>query len=225
MDFQTGTTTHPADLVVEPGKRARVAVWAADQITMNGLAQTLMGSLEVFLATDDLPEAVDVLVYAVDRVNSTAIAALRRMVSWTAAPVVLVATEFDRAHLLSAVECRVVAVLHRSTTTGERLVNAVDLAVRGGGALPPDLLGNLLRQLQGLQREGLMPLGPKSVSLSQREIDVVRLLADGWGTEEIANELRYSERTVKNVIHALLGRLGVRNRPHLVAFGARAGIL
>jgi DNA-binding NarL/FixJ family response regulator len=224
MTSQTGSATHPT-AGQDPEKRARVAAWASDPITLNGLTQTLMGRLEVFLATDELPEDVDVLVFAADRVSSEVMAALRRAAARTAAPVVLVTTELDRSHLLSAVECRVVAVLHRGAATEERLVNAINLAAQGGGALPPNLLGDLLRQVHNLQHEVLAPLGLNSAGLTPREIDVVRLLAEGWDTEEIGTRLCYSERTVKNIIHTMTSRLKVRNRPQLVAYGLRAGVI
>ncbi|SDZ54433.1 regulatory protein, luxR family [Saccharopolyspora shandongensis] len=54
---------------------------------------------------------------------------------------------------------------------------------------------------------------------------MLRLLAEGWDTEEIGKKLCYSERTVKNVIHAMTSRLNLRNRPQLVAHGVRTGVI
>lgn len=228
MTSQTGLVACPANPGVkhEQEKRVRVAAWASDTITLNGLTQTLMGRLDVFLATDELPEDVDALVFAADRVNAEAMATLRRVVGQTATPVVLVASELDRTHLLSAVECRVVAVLHRGAASEERLVNAIALAAKGSAALPPDLLGDLLRQVHELQQEVLAPLGlNNSARMTPREIEVVRLLAEGWDTEEIGNRLCYSERTVKSIIYTMTNRLKLRNRPQLVAYGLRAGVI
>ena len=58
-------------------------------------------------------------------------------------------------------------------------------------------------------------------SLSTREQEVIRLLADGRDTAEIASTLCYSERTVKGVIHEVTSRLQLRNRSHVVAFALR----
>ncbi|MER5387732.1 response regulator transcription factor [Saccharopolyspora sp. NPDC002686] len=192
---------------------------------MNGLTQMLMGRVEIFVAKGEPAEEVDVVVFAADRVTTEVMAAIRRVASRSTAPVVLVTSELDRAHLLGSVECRVVAVLHRRTATEERLVKAIGLAAKGGGVLPPELLGDLLRQVQSLQEEVLAPHGLNAAGLTRREIDVVRLLADGLGTGAIGTRLCYSERTVKNIIHAMTSRLKLRNRSQLVAYGLRAGVI
>ncbi|MBQ6642291.1 MAG: helix-turn-helix transcriptional regulator, partial [Saccharopolyspora sp.] len=95
----------------------------------------------------------------------------------------------------------------------------------GGGVLPPNLLGELLRQVQELQRDVLAPRGLDSVGLTAREVEVVRLLAEGCDTEEIGSRLSYSERTVKNIVRAMMRNLDVRNRPQLVAHALRCGLI
>jgi len=57
--------------------------------------------------------------------------------------------------------------------------------------------------------------------LTAREIEVLRMLAEGTETAEIAQRLNYSERTIKNTIYAMQSRLGLRNRTHAVAFALR----
>jgi DNA-binding CsgD family transcriptional regulator len=54
---------------------------------------------------------------------------------------------------------------------------------------------------------------------------VLRLVADGYDTAEIARKLAYSERTVKNVLHNITARLHLRNRPHAVAYALRQGFI
>jgi DNA-binding NarL/FixJ family response regulator len=206
-------------------KRLRVAVWATDRNTLIGLTETLTDTLDVFVATDELADAVDVLLFATDRMTPQAMARMRKAATRAAAPVVLVTSGIGRSDVLRAVECRVVAVLHRSTATTEQIVSAVRVAAANGGVLPSNLLGELLRQVQTLQRDVLAPRGRNSVGFDPREIDVVRLLAEGCDTEEIGKRLCYSERTVKYVINAMTTRLRVRNRPQLVAYCLRAGVI
>lgn len=208
-----------------PVKRVRVAAWAADPLTLNGLTQALMGRLDVFVATGELPADVDVLVVAADRVTSEVMVNMRRAAAQCSAPMVLVTNELDRTRLLGAVECRVVAVLHRSAATEERLISTIDVVAGGGGLLPPNLLGDLLRQVQNLQEEVLTPRGLNTSGLTSREVDVIRLLTEGCDTEEIATRMCYSERTVKNVIYAMTSRFNLRNRPQLVAYAMRTGII
>jgi len=54
---------------------------------------------------------------------------------------------------------------------------------------------------------------------------VLRLVAEGWDTAQIATKLSYSERTVKNVLHDVTTRLQLRNRSHAVAYAMREGLI
>jgi DNA-binding NarL/FixJ family response regulator len=59
--------------------------------------------------------------------------------------------------------------------------------------------------------------------LSERERQVLVLVADGLSTREVARRLNYSERTIKHVLQDLGERLHLRNRTHAVAYAIRAG--
>ena len=71
----------------------------------------------------------------------------------------------------------------------------------------------------------LAPRGLTFAGLAQREIDVLRLVADGYDTAEIADQLAYSERTVKNVLHDITSRMQLRNRSQAVAYAIREGLI
>ena len=88
--------------------------------------------------------------------------------------------------LLAAAEAGVTGVLRRSEATAGNLAAAIRSAAAGEGTLPPDLLGRLLRQVGQLQRQVLSPRGLTFSGLTEREASVVRLLADGYDTAEIA---------------------------------------
>lgn len=62
-------------------------------------------------------------------------------------------------------------------------------------------------------------------ALSARDVKVLRLLSDGCSTADIADDLAYSESTIKNIIHDLVRQLGARNRAHAVAMAIRAGVI
>ena len=62
-------------------------------------------------------------------------------------------------------------------------------------------------------------------ALRSREVDVLRLVAEGYDTAEIARTLSYSERTIKKVLHEMTMRLQLRNRSHAVAYALRAGLI
>jgi len=104
-------------------------------------------------------------------------------------------------------------------------VQAVLAASRGDGDLPADLIGRLISQVGTLHRGAAGHPGAPSLGLAPREVDVLRLVADGLDTGEIAGKLSYSERTVKNVMHGLTTRLHLRNRAHAVAYALREGYI
>jgi DNA-binding NarL/FixJ family response regulator len=91
--------------------------------------------------------------------------------------------------------------------------------------MPGVAAGWLAGQIRAIQRNVLAPNGLTASGLESREADVLRLLAEGLDTQEIAERLSYSERTVKNIIHGVLTRLNLRNRTHAVAFALRTGLL
>jgi DNA-binding NarL/FixJ family response regulator len=76
-----------------------------------------------------------------------------------------------------------------------------------------------------LQRHVLAPRGLTFSGLTERELGVLKLVADGLDTAEIAQQLAYSERTIKNIIHDITTRFHLRNRSHAVAFALRQGLI
>lgn len=71
----------------------------------------------------------------------------------------------------------------------------------------------------------LAPRGLSTSGLTPREVEVLRLMADGKDMNDIAGELTHAEGTVKNVVYALTSRLNLRNRVHAVAYALRMGII
>ena len=64
-----------------------------------------------------------------------------------------------------------------------------------------------------------------TTTLAERERCVLQLFADGLTTREVARQMCYSERTIKNVLQDLTIRLNVRNRTHAVAYAVREGLI
>ncbi|MEV7043723.1 LuxR C-terminal-related transcriptional regulator [Amycolatopsis sp. NPDC051061] len=202
----------------------RVGVRAVDSITEVGLVSFLRNCRQVeVVGTDELTER-DVLVVQAERMTPQVIAELRTA-RWAGVPKVLLIDELRDSDVVSAVECGVVVVLPRSRTSGDGLVEAVVAAASGRGLLPPDLLGGLLDSIRRLQHDVLTPRGLGAAGLTAREVDVLKLMAEGLDTAEISSRLCYSERTVKNVIYEMTSRLNLRNRPHAVAYAVQAGVI
>jgi DNA-binding NarL/FixJ family response regulator len=204
--------------------RTTVRVFARDPISEAGVASQLRPRPEVCVLTreDEPPEVVLVVVERVDDELVNTIRFLRRNGD---AHVVLVVSDLDDQGLVRAVESGVVGLVRRAEATPDRLVAAVLAAGRGEGSVPPDLLGRLLDQVGRLQRTVLDPRGLAFNGLAAREVEVLRLVAEGCDTAQIARQLSYSERTVKNVLHDVTTRLQLRNRSHAVAYALREGLI
>jgi DNA-binding NarL/FixJ family response regulator len=206
-------------------EQVRVALQASDPLIQAGLASYLQARPELILLRGADRAQAKVLVVSAERFSADVVAMLRRYALESGAPVVLITNEITETELLTAVECRVVAILPRPAVTADRLAHSVLAAAAGGGVMPPNLVGELLKHIERLQRDVLTPHGLNTSGLTPREIDVLRLMADGLDTSEIAGELSYSERTVKNVIYGVTHRLKLRNRSHAVAYALRSGMI
>ena len=132
--------------------------------------------------------------------------------------VVLVVTHLDEAALLIGAEAGACGFLRRGDASPERLAAVVLSAAAGDGAVPSDLIGQLLLRVQRLNGAPSAAEGFGLPRLTEREVAVLRLLAEGQETAEIARHRCYSERTVKGIIHEITSRLHLRNRSHLFTF-------
>jgi len=205
--------------------RIPVFVYASDPISEAGIAGQLRGQPAVQLVEHADVDTAAVAIVVTDEVDEEATRAVKALQRNGVPRVVVVVTRVDDSGLLAAVEAGACGLVRRRDATSERLVAAVRSAVAGDGSLPPDLLGRLLDQVGRLQRQVLAPHGVTLSGMAEREIEVLRLVADGLDTNEIAQQMCYSERTVKNVIHDVTTRLQLRNRSHAVAYAMRQGLI
>ena len=218
----------------------RIPVWvkALDPLSQFGLVHALRPQREIALIGDadlavlqqrrpaDERTALPVVaLIAADSLNAGAVQVLRSATRRGCRRTVLICSAIDDEALMTAVELGVSGVLRRADATADRIVHLVKAAAAGDGSLPPDLLGRLLGQVSRMQRQVLAPRGLSRTGLSDRETQVLRLVADGKDTQEIARELSYSERTVKNVLHDVTSRLQLKNRTHAVAYALREGLI
>jgi DNA-binding NarL/FixJ family response regulator len=160
---------------------------------------------------------VAVLVFDVDSVGVARAVALVRRHDVRLVGLVRAASE---QQLFETVSAGLAGVLVHSEMTPARLTGCMRAVIAGNGSMPPVLLGQLSA---GLARGG--PRGAAAGALAAREIDVLRLLADGASTRDISERLAYSERTVKNIVRDLLVKLNCRTRAHAVGTATRQGVI
>jgi len=202
-----------------------VATWVhgRDPISQAGVISQLRMRPEI-RGVDSIDQCV-VAVLIADQVDEATTRELRSLRKDNHPRLMLVATSVDDAALVAAAEAGVAGLLRRCDATADNLVRTITKVASGEGEVPPDLLGRLLEQVGRLQRQVLAPRGLTFAGLTPRETQVLRLVADGHDTSEIALAMCYSERTVKNVLHDLTTRLQLRNRTHAVAYAVREGLI
>jgi DNA-binding NarL/FixJ family response regulator len=110
------------------------------------------------------------------------------------------------------------AILSQKASAGEILA-AIDAAAAGFALIDPRDLEPLLPAAMPLARSGEQP------ALTAREIDVLRLLAEGAANKTIAWKLAISEHTVKFHVASILARLGASTRTEAVTIGIRKGLI
>jgi DNA-binding NarL/FixJ family response regulator len=137
----------------------------------------------------------------------------------TGAHVVVCSSHTSEEAALAALQAGAVGVLRKDTLTTDSLASAVRAASNGTGVVTSELLRELL--------DGLAPeQGKPSVArLTDREQQVLSLIAAGHPTREVAQQLCYSERTVKNVLHDVVTKMGARSRSQAVAHAVREGLI
>lgn len=135
---------------------------------------------------------------------------------------VLVLTTFDDDELvLRALRAGARGYLLKDVTV-EQLSQAVRTLADGGTLISPSITDGLLRAI----RSGPAPERTAPVpTLTLREIDVLRLLAEGYSNREIAGVLHLVEGTVKNHVSTILVKLSARDRTKAVLRALHAGIL
>jgi DNA-binding NarL/FixJ family response regulator len=141
----------------------------------------------------------------------------------TGARVIVCTSECGDDAVLSGLQAGAVGFLRKDTLTTEGLAAAVTAAANGTGVVTPDLLDGLMRTAStngGSEHAKAAP-----ARLTDREQQVLALIAKGHPTREVAQELCYSERTVKNVLHDVVTKLNARSRSQAVAHAVREGLI
>lgn len=219
------SATRPPGLSSPAEKPVTVAIWAGDPIIGVGAAAYLRTCPGLVPVPADRVQEADVVLVMTTQVTEEALS----WMCWAAEAAarrgprfVLVGDGIREPQLLRAVTCGVVSAMPWEGTDYQRIVHAIGRVLEGRVDLPGTMLSSMINRI-GASREH----GPRrgGSALCEREMDVIRLLADGLGTAEIARHLNYSERTVKSIVHGVITRLNLRNRSHAVAFAIRSGLL
>ncbi len=106
-------------------------------------------------------------------------------------------------------------------TPRQKIVEAIRGTMDGKSFVDPAIAGKLLNQVASKQTQPTSILTDK---LTERELDVLRLIAKGINNSEIANQLHLSEGTVRNHVSAILEKLGVSDRTQAAVIAIQHGL-
>ncbi|WP_223881034.1 response regulator [Nesterenkonia ebinurensis] len=138
-------------------------------------------------------------------------------------PVLVLTTFDDDTLVLEALRAGARGYLLKDVTV-EQLAAAVQALAEGGTLIAPSITDRLLRAIKSAPA----PAGASGVvveSLTEREVEVLRLVAEGYSNRQIADLVHLAEGTVKNHISSILIKLGARDRTNAVLRAIREGVL
>ncbi|MBK7721020.1 MAG: response regulator transcription factor [Austwickia sp.] len=201
---------------------------------------TLAGHIEVVGEAGDGQEGLaviaatrpDVVLLDLRMPRMDGLAMLEQLTQRDPAPPVLVLTTFDDEEaVLGAMRAGARGYLLKDVTL-EQLVGAIETLAAGGRLVQPAVTAALLDRLTGGEgsTSGSSPDGrlsdvPAAQPLTQREVEVLRLMAAGYANREIGQALHLAEGTVKNHVSNVLLKLGVRDRTRAVLRALELGLV
>jgi DNA-binding NarL/FixJ family response regulator len=130
-------------------------------------------------------------------------------------PIIALAVPDSESHVIACAEAGIVAYVAREATLPD-LVRAIEGAARGEAHCSPRVAGSLLRRIGALSRERVAD-DADCARLTARELEIVALIDRGLSNKEIARALFIELPTVKNHVHHILEKLGVRRRSEAAA--------
>jgi two-component system, NarL family, response regulator LiaR len=171
------------------------------------------GAQAVKLAHQLKPDVVlmDLLMPVMDGIEATAI--IRRDLPDT--EVIALTSVLEDGSVVGAVRAGAIGYLLKDAEPNE-LNRAIRAAGAGQVQLSPKVAERLMREVRA-------PDSPET--LTEREIEVLRLLAEGQSNKEIARTLTIGEKTVKTHVSNILAKLGVPSRTHAALYAVRIGLV
>jgi DNA-binding NarL/FixJ family response regulator len=142
---------------------------------------------------------------------------------WPDVPVIMLTT-FDHANYVRRALAEGAAGYLLKDATPDDLQQAIKVALSGGGnVLSPRVIQNLFEAIESTGDDANAPTRPQA-SLTQRETDILSLLAEGKSNRDISRALFLSEKTVKAHLAAIFRKLGVSNRTQAAMAAVSMGI-
>jgi NarL family two-component system response regulator LiaR len=200
--------------VVRHGIRALLEA----EVDLLVVGEASSGGEAVLLAADLVPDVVlmDLVMPGIDGVEATKLLKQRSPRS----QVIVLTSYHEDEQIFPAIRAGALSYLLKGVGLDE-LTEAVRKAARGEATLHSSVAARLVQELRGASQEMALLLR----TLSEREREVLRLIAEGFTNAQIAEQLVISERTVKSHVNNILGKLQVADRTQAAIFAWRQGMM
>ena len=188
------------------------------QPDLNVIAEARGGEEAVRLASENAPDVVlmDLIMPGMDGVEAT-----RRLAQTSPETRVIVLTSYhDDEYVLPAIRAGAFSYVLKEVGSRE-LADAVRKTAAGEVVLHPRVADRVMREIHGPRRDELGLLS----DLSERELEVLKLVAEGSNNTAIAQELFISERTVKTHVSSILQKLRLADRTQAAVYAWREGVV
>jgi len=200
--------------VVRQGVRAYLGAQAEFEV----LGEADSGAAAVALAEEHVPDVVlmDLIMPGMDGVEAT-----RKVKNVSPRTQIVVLTSYhEDEHIFPALQAGAISYVLKDLGM-EELADAILKAARGEATLHPRVAARVIRELQGPKSDEVNPY----TELTNREMEVLRLIAAGMSNSEIAEELVVSEYTVKGHVSNILSKLHLADRTQAAVYAWQKGVV
>ena len=198
--------------------RQGVRAFLEKQPDISVVGEAASGAEALRLAAELVPDVVlmDLVMPDMDGVETT-----RRLKQISPGSQVIILTSYhDDEHIFPAIRAGALSYILKDVSSGE-LAEIVRKAARGEAVMHPHVAARVMQELRGGPRANAQ----LSSELSERELEVLRLIADGLNNTEIAERLVISEHTVKRHVSNILSKLHLADRTQAAVYAWREGVV
>ncbi len=198
--------------------RQGVRAFFVTQPDISVVAEAGSGEQAVKLAAQFVPDVIlmDLIMPNMDGVEAT-----RRVKQVSPRSQIIVLTSYhEDENIFPALKAGALSYILKDLSA-EELASAVRKAAVGEAVLHPRVAARVIKELQGKRSEALNPF----TELSERELEVLKLIADGMSNAEMAGKLVLSEKTIKGHVSNILNKLQLADRTQAAVYAWREGIV
>ena len=198
--------------------RSGVKAFLVTQPDLSVVAESGSGEEAIRLAAQLIPDVIlmDLIMPDMDGVETT-----RRVKQVSPRSQVVVLTSYhEDEHIFPALKAGALSYILKDVSA-EELASVVRKAAVGEAILHPRVAARVIKELQGKREDALNPF----TELSERELEVLKLIADGMSNAEMAAKLVLSEKTIKGHVSNILSKLHLVDRTQAAVYAWREGVV